>query len=58
MSYKLIFDKKAIEFLESLPREIRQRIFERISAAKENPMHFLSGWKDGGITSCEQVTTG
>lgn len=49
MSYKLIFDKKAIEFLESLPREIRQRIFERISAAKENPMHFferLEGRRD------------
>jgi mRNA interferase RelE/StbE len=41
VSYELIFDRKALEFLEGLPKELRQRIFERATAAKENPMHFF-----------------
>ena len=41
MTYELIFDKKALEFLAGLPRDLRQRIFEKASAAKENPGHFF-----------------
>lgn len=41
MSYELIFDRTALEFLEGLPKELRQRIFGRATAAKENPMHFF-----------------
>ncbi|MFH1442511.1 MAG: type II toxin-antitoxin system RelE/ParE family toxin [Candidatus Micrarchaeota archaeon] len=41
MTYELIFDKNAIKFLEGLPTAIRERIFNKISAAKENPNHFF-----------------
>ena len=41
MTYELIFDRNALESLEGLPKELRQRIFEKTSAAKENPMHFF-----------------
>ncbi len=41
MSYGLIFDRKAVEFLEGLPKELRKRIFEKARAAKENPTHFF-----------------
>ncbi|MEK6954046.1 MAG: type II toxin-antitoxin system RelE/ParE family toxin [Candidatus Micrarchaeota archaeon] len=41
--YELNFDRKAIEYLESLPHEIRGRIFQKLAAAKENPRHFFEG---------------
>ena len=41
MTYELIFDNKAIESLESLPRELRKRIFDKLMVAKENPAHFF-----------------
>ncbi len=49
MTYELVFDREAIEFLERLPKELRRRIFERAAAAKENPLHYfgrLSGRHD------------
>jgi mRNA interferase RelE/StbE len=49
VTYELIFDNKAIEFLESLPKELRRRIFEKLAAAKDNPEHFferLEGRRD------------
>lgn len=41
MSYELIFDRKALEFLESLPKEIRKRIWGKAQDAKESPEHFF-----------------
>ncbi|VVB65528.1 Uncharacterised protein [Candidatus Gugararchaeum adminiculabundum] len=41
MSYALIFDQKALKFLESLPKELRERILEKAAAAKHNPIHFF-----------------
>ncbi|MFH1107133.1 MAG: type II toxin-antitoxin system RelE/ParE family toxin [Candidatus Micrarchaeota archaeon] len=41
MTYKPVFDKKALEFLERLPKDLRLRIFEKAAAAKENPRHFF-----------------
>ena len=41
MTYELIFDRKALEFLENSPKELRERIFNRITEAKENPFHFF-----------------
>ena len=35
--YKLIFDEKAIEFLEKLDYKIRNRIFNKILITKEKP---------------------
>jgi len=39
--YEVIYDPKAIEFLEKLPKEIGKRIFNKIILAKENPFHFF-----------------
>lgn len=47
--FELVFDKKAVSFLEKLPKDIREKIFKKIVLAKENPFHFfqrLSGRKD------------
>jgi len=47
--YELIFDEEAIDFLNSLPKEIKERIFNKIISTKENPLHFfekLSGRND------------
>ncbi len=41
MSYEIIFDEEAIEFLNKLPKEIRERIFKKIISLKENPLHFF-----------------
>ena len=49
MSYGLVFDKKAVAFLEGLPKELRRRIFGKLTAAKEEPLHFfgrLGGRRD------------
>jgi len=39
--FKLIFDEEAIDFLNTLPKEMRGRIFNKLSSTKENPFHFL-----------------
>lgn len=39
--YEVIFDEEAIEFLNKLPREVRERIFNKIRTTKENPFHFF-----------------
>ena len=49
MTYELIFAIKARESLQSLPKEISGRVFDRLVAARENPVHFferLSGRSD------------
>ena len=47
--YQVIFDEQAIDFLNKLPKPIKERIFNKIIAAKENPFHYfdrLSGRQD------------
>jgi len=39
--YKVIFDDKAIEFLEKLDARNRERIFNKILSIKENPFHYF-----------------
>ena len=39
--FELIFDKKAGEELEKLPQEIRERIFNKLIQAKQDPLHFF-----------------
>jgi mRNA interferase RelE/StbE len=49
LSYELIFDKKAAEYLESLDKETAKRIFNKIIQSKDEPLnHFirLSGRND------------
>lgn len=41
MSYIVIYDNKALDFLASLPENIKKRIYEKISDSKENPRHFF-----------------
>ena len=39
--YELIFDDEAIEFLNKLPKEVKERIFNKLISTKENPFHFF-----------------
>lgn len=41
MIYDVVFDNKAFDFLANLPKDIRQRIFDKIAAAKTDPHHFF-----------------
>lgn len=41
MTYGLVFDDKALGFLEGLSKELRHRIFEKIRTTKEDPLHFF-----------------
>lgn len=41
MSFQIIFDPEAIDFLQSLPNELKERIFNKIRSTKENPFHFF-----------------
>jgi len=47
--YEVIFDEAAIDFLNTTPREIKKRIYNKIMSTTENPLHFferLVGRKD------------
>jgi mRNA interferase RelE/StbE len=39
--YKIIFDEKAIEYLEKIPKLIAKRIFRKIQNSKENPHRYF-----------------
>lgn len=41
MKYEVIFDKNAIDFLATCDKALRQRIYNKIISAKENPFHFF-----------------
>lgn len=41
MTYEVIFDEEAIDFLNKLSREVKERIFTKIISTKENPLHFF-----------------
>ncbi|MBS3073878.1 type II toxin-antitoxin system RelE/ParE family toxin [Candidatus Pacearchaeota archaeon] len=44
--YELKFDKKATDFLNKLPGEIKERIWNKIRQCKENPFRFLEHLED------------
>jgi mRNA interferase RelE/StbE len=47
--YELVFDNDTIDFLSKAPKELRERIYKKIAAAKENPHNFferLAGRED------------
>ncbi|MBI2145668.1 hypothetical protein HYU18_05115 [Candidatus Woesearchaeota archaeon] len=47
--YDVIFDKEAVDFLEKAERNVSERIYKKIMAAKDNPHQFferLSGRPD------------
>ena len=39
--YNLILDEEAIEFLNKLEKPIKERIFNKLVLAKENPLRFF-----------------
>jgi len=39
--FTVIFDDKAIEFLEKLDNKNKERIFNKIMSTKEDPFHFF-----------------
>ena len=39
--YSLIFEKKALEFINTLEKGIKERIWNKLQQCKENPFHFL-----------------
>jgi len=42
VSYSLIFDDKALDFLASLEKGLRERIYSKLEDSKENPRHFFT----------------
>jgi len=49
VTYEIIYDSKAVDGLNRLPKEIKAHIFNKAKGAKENPEHFfeqLSGRAD------------
>ena len=44
--YEVIFDDKAIEFLEQLPKPKRKRIFDAIINTKSNPHDYFKRLRD------------
>jgi len=39
--YELKFDKKALNFLNKLEKDIKKRIWNKLQICKENPFRFL-----------------
>ena len=39
--YELKWDKKALDFLSKLEKDIKERIWDKIQACKINPFHYL-----------------
>ena len=46
MSYTIKWRPQALDELRKLPRDVAQRIVQKIDATKENPMHFLERLAD------------
>ena len=44
--YELKFDEKAIDFLNKLEREYKERIWDKLQQCKLNPFHFLEHLED------------
>jgi mRNA interferase RelE/StbE len=43
--YEIIFDKKAIEFLNKLDNKTKERIFQKIISTKDNPFRYFEKLK-------------
>lgn len=39
--YSIIFEKIAIDFINKLEKDIKERIWNKLQQCKENPFHFL-----------------
>ena len=45
MSFSIDWDEKALSFLGKLPRNISERIFNKVESIKDNPFHFLEHYE-------------
>jgi len=41
VSYTIIFDEPAIDFLNTLEKPLKERIFRKLQDSKDNPHHFF-----------------
>ena len=39
--YDLVFDEEAIDFLNKLSKDLKERIFNKIISTKEDPLHYF-----------------
>lgn len=39
--FEVIFDEEAIDFLNKLPKDLKKRIFSKITSTKQNPFHYF-----------------
>ncbi|MFA5174176.1 MAG: type II toxin-antitoxin system RelE/ParE family toxin [Candidatus Pacearchaeota archaeon] len=44
--YNLIFDKRTLDFLNKLEKEIKERIWNKLQQCKENPFRFFEHLED------------
>jgi len=47
MSFSIEWDEKAVDYLKKLPKNISERLFNKIESIKENPFHSLEHYEGG-----------
>jgi len=45
MNFSINWDKKVLSFMQKLPKNISERIFNKIESIKDNPFHFLEHYQ-------------
>jgi len=45
MSFSIEWDEKVLGYLKKLPKNISERIFNKVESIKENPFHFLEHYE-------------
>ena len=45
MSFFIEWDEKVIDFLNKLPKNLSERIVNKVNSIKENPFHFLEHYE-------------
>jgi len=48
MTFRIEWDKKPLNFLGKLPKEVAMRILNKVDLIKENPFHFLEHYEGRG----------
>lgn len=46
MSFSIEWDEKAKDYLDKLPKNIAERILDKIDSIKENPFRFLEHYEE------------
>ena len=45
MTYEVVFDEEAIDFLNKLSKPLKRRIYNKIISTKQDPFHFFERLK-------------